>query len=274
MRKLVFVVSTIVALVIATDRIGGRPIAPGTETHFEVFLDPVEAATWRLQSDKGNLSCCIELAFQCSEPKSLPLEACFSDGTALELLERPIEAGLHVYRIVARTNGVAPARMFDWPATETIKVRFPPGSAGVDVADWRVFLPEEEMDTLARARWRTQWYWISIVALVLSGLTALYAGLSRAEAPTGDPARRCVVEIIEGIEGSDSKKTRRLRTLLRKRCLEGAALRECLDSAGFRGQETRTRAWLEAKDLFLHRYDALIVALQAYRVPLSPPSAR
>ena len=258
--RIAFVLSTLVAVVTGLDKIGGMPIAPGPDTHFRVTSVPGAWPTWRLESDKGNLTCFVELVVQCSRPDLAIVTARVLPGDELGVQAESTPSG-HL-RTVLESKAPAGTRMFDWPAGSPIEVCFEGlESAEPQLVDWTLFLADDEADTRSKATWRSSWRWISLIALLISVPAALITGWPREKPEVTDPATRCVVDIIEGVEGVDAKDTERIRVLLRKVCLESAPLSEAWEAAGVTGSVERVRIWRRARERFSARLEALILAL-------------
>jgi hypothetical protein len=263
MKKLVFVVSFLATLLLALEKIGGQPVAPGPETNFAI--DATDPQAWRLSADKGRMTCCLELAFKELSDRAQPA-ARITSGVDLSVHHTQDKANLHTIRLAMPDAASARGGLFEWPPSEAIELRFADAPAASQLVDWKLYVSDDEADTLGKQRWRRQWFWISCGLLVLSVATALYTGWPSKPPRTGDAAYRCTEDIIESIDGPSEKRTRQMRTILRKLCLENAPRKEAVGAAGIPRPADHAKVLLDATESFDRKLETLIQALSAKRL--------
>jgi hypothetical protein len=264
MKRVVFICSTIFAVVLGLDTIGGRPIAPGFDTKLRSSWSQTSQGfpVLRLETDAGDLQCWIRLR----------VSGAFQSEPSLNVLPRIIRSGVGptdlIYRIGSSGAGWAdlevlapgsPQEKFSWPSGRALEVLFAsdhPLTFALD--DWWIFLGEGEGDSQFKASWRHTWFWLSLGALILSVGTAIYTGWPRAERTSKDPLKDCLRTLVAQVEGASVDKTRDMQALLLRVVFDGAEVREALE--GLKGPTgiRRSQVWLQARSRFLSRLAVLV----------------
>lgn len=250
-------------------QVGGKPIAPGHDTHFSwKTLGPA----WRVVvawTEDADLKCILRLLVRPSSNPGPAWTAVLGDTDTLAVTARLDDVGASWLEISARDSAGRPAGRFDWPSGSRLVLSPPSGmSLPLVVNDWEIYSASHGLDSRSLERRRTIAFTVSLVLLVLSlviaGVAAAWPAHEEQEPLTPE---RCILITIKRIEGKTRKDTRRMHKFLRKVLVERSPLMSTLDTLGLTFFQSR-KLLRDSTTEFFTRFDALVAGLGSYQQQL------
>ena len=261
-KILVLSLSVIGTTIFGLDKIGVTPIAPGYDVGFQWSQrSSPGSGQLILLADAGDLNCWVSLKIRGNILPGRSMTAKLSTGRDLAVAGVKNSNDWTVEIFDPAKDGSTRTK-FLWPSGIQLMLYFPVASASdTSLLDWRVYLKDKESDSLSKASWRNTWFWVSIGLLGLSIIGGIYGIMP--ERPEPFSPQGCIEQIIDNIEGSSPRETKKMRVALQKVAIEGANVNEALEALGLKGVE-KLKFWFAVRKNFLSRLRNLIENLHGF----------
>ena len=266
----ILALSAIAGSIVLIDKIGGSPIAPGTDSRLSWTTD---AAGFTVSSNLAGDSPCM-LRFWLTGDSSA-VTARVSTGHPLAAVWNGDDAS-HRFVTICDTALVAESlQKFNWPSGSTVRLDFGvgPGESVPAILDWRVFFKENrEMDSRDLAAWRRTWrrwsiglFAFSLLGVAVTAYSAFTARGRGGQAPLPPlTAQECIVRLIAVVEGEPKEDTPIIQSILEKLLLRRLKPQAIVDS--LEGHENiRLGMWFQATGTMTEHLDGLLEGLNQYR---------
>jgi hypothetical protein len=259
-RAILITISVLAGMVWSLDKIGVTPIAPGTNVHFSYSLRRQSSQDWLvLKSDAGTQKCWIRLVITGAFKTAPSLTAELATGKRLRGQIYPIGRNLWAIDLFNTTADKRARPMFDWQSGDRIFVHLQT-SAPASLHYWTIYLDKGESDSLGKAIWRQQWFYISLFLLAISIAAGAYSLLKDHEKKTEQfTPQLCILQIVGDIETDNPDESAKIRKLLSRVLLTGGGgtIKEVMSNLGIPPKE-QPALWFKARSQFLGRLDYLI----------------
>ena len=256
------ILATIAATLLGLREIGGTPISRGYNTGFQWAPDPSHSRVMLTVEPEGDMVCWLRLRVPGSTSN---LTAEISTGTPLTVLPQEKD-GADQWFAVAKKSLVTQDK-FEWSSGATIYLYSQNKQTPFEIKDWYVFPNNKDFDSKHRAKWRSLWFWISLVALALSALWAVIERVAKEskESSKTEPfsPQRCIEQLIASIDGKDAEESERMRWVLKKVLIEGTAVNDAIGTLPLKKREQQS-LWFKTAAQFRKKLENLILALGQY----------
>jgi hypothetical protein len=251
LANLILALTTLAGAFYGVEKIGGREIAPGTETGFQ-WRGSMFANSPRLlltREKRGDMRCRIVLTVATPITALKGYSASLAHGPQLGLYPRKVDAGRAIMDIAQLRAGADTSTLdaFMWKAGSDIEIAGPAGATVPHVTDWAVFLSEADPDTRVWAERRETWQrvaWTLFAVFAVGSIIQIFIVRERLDAPP--TVAEVIDRMIDSVEGVDRSETRQFRKMLRK-SRSGVSKSQAMRAAGLDADSITDKAkWYRA----------------------------
>ncbi len=249
--NLILAATALAGAVYGVDKIGGRQVAPGTDTGFEWRSQTVGQVPRLLltRTRLGDVTCRISLTLSTSLGDIRQYRARFIQGKPLGLYSQATGPNgtvveLALPRVGTDTVGIGG---FRWISGDAIELVGPAGAAPLQLSDWSIYLSDADADTELSARKRHTWEQITLALYVIFLLGTTYQVVVANRRGDLPPTESEMIDrMIDSVMGKDKTETKQFRRML-KQSRRGVTPKQAIRAAGLDPSQRANRAkWLEA----------------------------